>query len=101
MPPKFPGLNKNLILIFIAVFLVQIVIAQTPADTLVHLKGAVSLAEQNYHLLKAGKYEAGAAYENVNVVKYVGYLPLRQLTRLEWQLQTTWQECFIRMAFYL
>jgi outer membrane protein len=70
MPPKFPGLNKNLILIFIAVFLVQIVIAQTPADTLVHLKGAVSLAEQNYHLLKAGKYEADAAYENVNVVKY-------------------------------
>jgi len=34
------------------------------------MKDAVLLAEQNYHLLKARKYEADAANENVNVVKY-------------------------------
>lgn len=70
MPYKIRGLFKVLILIFTGILLVQIGIAQTLADTLVHLKDAVSLAEQNYHLLKAAKYEADGAYENVEVVKY-------------------------------
>lgn len=70
MPHQLKGLFKHLILIFLTVHLVQIAIAQSPADTLIHLKDAVSLAEQNYHLLKAAKYEADAAYENVKVVKY-------------------------------
>src|SRR6185312_15883666 len=70
MSHKFSGLYKRLIGISISVLLVQIAIAQTPADTLVHLRDAVSMAEQNYHLLKAHKYEVDAANENVNVVKY-------------------------------
>ncbi len=70
MPHKFSGIYKRLIGISISVLLAQIVIAQTPADTLVRLSDAVLLAEQNYHLLKARKYEADAANENVNVAKY-------------------------------
>lgn len=70
MPLKSKGLFKHLTLIFFTVHLVQIAIAQAPADTLIHLKDAVSLAEQNYHLSKAAKYEAGAANENIKVVKY-------------------------------
>ncbi len=45
-------------------------IAQSQFDTVIEMKDAVLLAEQNYHLLKARKYEADAANENVNVVKY-------------------------------
>lgn len=70
MPHKLKGLFKHSILVLLTVHSVQVAIAQAPADTLVHLKDAVSLAEQNYHLLKAAKYEVDAAYENVKVVKY-------------------------------
>lgn len=44
--------------------------AQSPSDTLIQMKDAVLLAEQNYHLLKARKYEAEAANANIDVVKY-------------------------------
>ena len=44
--------------------------AQSQVDTLIHLKGAILLAEKNYHLLHAKKYEAAAATKNVDVVKY-------------------------------
>jgi outer membrane protein len=48
--------------------------SQSSVDTLISMKGAVQLAEQNYHLLKARKYEADAASKNVDVVKY-GRMP--------------------------
>ncbi len=70
MPLKLKGLFKQLTFIFFTVQLVQTAIAQSATDTLIHLKDAVSLAEQNYHLSKAAKYEADAADENVKVVKY-------------------------------
>src|SRR6266513_1340800 len=46
------------------------IMAQRPADTLIKIKDAVQLAEQNYHLLKARKYEADAAAKNVDVTRY-------------------------------
>jgi outer membrane protein len=58
------------LLFTVAIFTTCKTIAQNPSDTLIKLKDAVLLAEQHYHLLKAGKYEADAANENVNVVKY-------------------------------
>src|SRR6266542_2049645 len=67
MPHKCLRLYKFLIIAF---FISDNTIAQTPSDTLIQMKDAVLLAEQNYHLLKARKYEADAANENVNVVKY-------------------------------
>jgi outer membrane protein len=44
--------------------------AQSSPDTLVHLKDALILAEQKYHLLKAKKAEADAATKSISVVKY-------------------------------
>lgn len=44
--------------------------AQKPADTLVHLKDAIRLAENNYHLLKARKWDTEKARANVDVVKF-------------------------------
>ena len=44
-------------------------LAQSPVDTLIQLKGAISLAEQRYHLLQARGYEAKAASKNVDVTK--------------------------------
>ncbi len=41
-----------------------------PADTLIHLKDAVELAEQRYHLLRADKYETEAAQKNIALAKY-------------------------------
>lgn len=52
------------------VLLTRGAIAQNQPDTLIQLKGAVTLAEQRYHLLQARKYEAEAAAGNVDVVKY-------------------------------
>lgn len=46
------------------------VMAQNPVDTLVQLRGAIQLAQQRYHLLKAGKYEVEAATRNIGVAKY-------------------------------
>ncbi len=64
---KFLRLYKLLI----ATFLISgNIIAQTPSDTFIQMKDVVLLSEQNYHLLKARKYEADAAFENVDVVKY-------------------------------
>ncbi len=45
-------------------------VAQKPADTLLHLKDAVQMAENRYHLLAAGRYETEAAAQNINVTKY-------------------------------
>lgn len=45
-------------------------LAQGLPDTVIQLKGAVTLAEQNYHLLKARKYESEAAARNVDVAKF-------------------------------
>ncbi|HXL56421.1 MAG TPA: TolC family protein [Chitinophagaceae bacterium] len=57
--------------LLIATFLISgNIIAQTPSDTFIQMKDVVLLSEQNYHLLKARKYEADAAFENVDVVKY-------------------------------
>ncbi len=44
--------------------------AQNSLDTVIGLKDAVTLAQQQYHLLKARKYESDAAAKNVDVVKY-------------------------------
>lgn len=41
-------------------------------DTLIHLKDALQLAEQRYHLLQSKKSEAEAAVRNTSVVKYSG-----------------------------
>lgn len=46
------------------------VAAQKTADTLLHLKDAVQMAESRYHLLAAGRYETEAASQNVAVAKY-------------------------------
>jgi outer membrane protein TolC len=43
---------------------------QTNKDTSITLKDALTLAEQRYHLLIAGKYESDAALKNIDVVKY-------------------------------
>jgi len=56
--------------LFVAIFFCSHTIAQTSTDTLVDLKSAVQLAEQRYHLLKAGKFEADAASKHIDVVKY-------------------------------
>lgn len=45
-------------------------LAQDLPDTMIQLKGAVTLASQRYHLLQARKYESAAAAANVDVVKY-------------------------------
>lgn len=39
-------------------------------DSIVHLKDALKMAEQNYHLLKSKKLEAAAAVKNIDVTKY-------------------------------
>jgi outer membrane protein len=44
--------------------------AQVTGDTLIHLKDALQLAEQRYHLLQAKKADADAAAKNISVVKY-------------------------------
>jgi outer membrane protein TolC len=62
--------NIKLYKLFVAICFCNHTMAQTPADTLIKIKDAVQLAEQNYHLLKAGKYEADAAAKNVEVIKY-------------------------------
>lgn len=43
--------------------------AQAQKDTIIHLKDAVQLAEQRYHLLKSHQYEADAAAKAVDVAK--------------------------------
>lgn len=45
-------------------------IAQAPADTVLPLKAALTLAKQNYHLLKARKLETDAAAAAVGTAKY-------------------------------
>lgn len=45
-------------------------LAQDLPDTMIQLKGAVTLASQRYHLLQSRKYESEAAAANVDVVKY-------------------------------
>ena len=58
--------SKLLGLLFISVM----AHAQTPLDTLIHLKDAVQMAEQRYHLLQADKYEAEAAQQNIALAEY-------------------------------
>jgi outer membrane protein len=66
MEYKLLGLYKLLFVLLIC----GNAIAQMPPDTLIKIRDAVQLAEQRYHLLKAGKYEADAASKNIDVVKY-------------------------------
>ena len=54
----------------IAILFCSNVVAQTPSDTLIQLKGAITLAEQRYYLLKSKKYQADAATKYIDVVKY-------------------------------
>jgi outer membrane protein len=61
-----PGSCKFLMGIFFS----SSVLAQTSPDTLIHLKGAIKLAGERYHLLKSKKFEADAASKNTDVVKY-------------------------------
>src|SRR5215204_467534 len=63
-------LSVRLYTMVIALVFYGNVIAQLPSDTLIRLKDAIQLAEQRYHLLKAGKYEADAATKNIDVIKY-------------------------------
>jgi len=44
--------------------------AQAQTDTVIHLKDAVQLAQQRYHLLKSHQYETDAAAKAVDVAKY-------------------------------
>ncbi len=53
----------------VALFLFTKAISQ-PSDTLIHLKDAVQLAEQRYHLLQASKFEAEAAQQNIALAEY-------------------------------
>jgi outer membrane protein len=46
------------------------VMAQSPVDTLIQLKGAIEIAGQRYHLLQAHKYEVEAATKSIEVAKY-------------------------------
>src|SRR5580765_2947310 len=64
--------NKNVTLYKVIIFSIfsSNTIAQSPGDKLIQLKGAIQLAEQNYHLLKSKKLEASAAERNVDVVKH-------------------------------
>jgi outer membrane protein len=55
--------------LLVALFFFTNAISQ-PADTLIHLKDAVQLAEQRYHLLQANKYETEAAQKNIALAKY-------------------------------
>ena len=61
---------RPICLLFIAVAVCSSAMAQAPSDTLIQMKGALQLAEQRYHLLKSGQYEAQAASGNIEVVKY-------------------------------
>lgn len=62
--------KRKWIKLVVATIICSNTIAQQPTDTLIHLKDAISLAENNYHLLKARKWEADAATANVDVIKY-------------------------------
>ena len=69
-------LNKPVILLAVMVLMMPCsqLLAQSPTDTLIEIKGAIQLAEQRYHLLKSVKYEADAATSHVDVVRY-NWLP--------------------------
>jgi outer membrane protein len=54
----------------VALFLCASANAQTPIDTLIDLNGALQLAIQHYHLLKAKGYESQAAAKSIDVEKY-------------------------------
>ena len=53
-----------------------IAIAQVPAYTFIHLKDAIGLAEQRYHLLKAGKFKADAPKTEIISFLFWGLLRL-------------------------
>jgi outer membrane protein TolC len=61
--------NKLFLAFFIFLFLCSKSRAQN-IDTLLHLKDAVQLAQQHYHLLQARKYEADAAQQNIALAEY-------------------------------
>jgi len=63
-------INQRIYKLIIALLFFGSVAAQAPPDTLIELKGAIQLAEQRYHLLIAGKYEADAALKSTDAVKY-------------------------------
>ncbi|GAC1427359.1 MAG: hypothetical protein NVS9B7_05760 [Flavisolibacter sp.] len=45
--------------------------AQIPSDTLIQMQGAIQLAEQRYHQLKAQSYRVQSAKKNIESVKYI------------------------------
>ncbi len=55
--------------LMVALFLFTKATSQ-PVDTLIHLRDAIQLAEQRYHLLQARKYEAEAAQQNIALAEY-------------------------------
>lgn len=56
--------------VFFTALLICFNAAAQTTDTLVNLRGAVQLAAQRYHLLKAAQYELDAANKYTDVVKY-------------------------------
>jgi len=68
--PTMPNKYTGLLALAICWFTCSKLVAQTLPDTAIYLKGAVQLAEQRHHLLKAAQYEAAAAGKNIDVVKY-------------------------------
>jgi outer membrane protein len=54
----------------VLVFFCSDLIAQSPADTVIQLKGAIQLAEQRYHVLQARKYEVESANKSIEIAKY-------------------------------
>lgn len=61
---------KKHCLAVLLIFLLAIHVSAQQSDTLIGLRDAVSMGEENYHLLKAKKYDALAAERNIEVVKY-------------------------------
>ena len=56
--------------LLVALFLFSKAFSQPAPDTLIHLRDAIQLAEQRYHLLQARKYEAEAAQQNIALAEY-------------------------------
>ena len=60
----------GIVTLVIGFLLSPVLKAQETRDTLIHLKDALLLAEQRYHLLQSKKSEAEAASKNIDAIKY-------------------------------
>src|SRR5712672_2039168 len=56
--------------LLVGLFIFNRAISQPAADTLIHLRDAIQLGEQRYHLLQAHKYEAEAGKKNIALAEY-------------------------------